>query len=711
MFHNFTIIDVAGTVEATLFMGLILYVPGYVIGWLSDAFSFRKQRFLFQSLLSTPLAISLLPIFVYFLGRYRAVLWSLLATTCLAFPICFRGIWKRWLRVARPGLPRATWIGIGVAGLWMLIVIASLVDLQIKDKLYFSVPAFDYSLRVSLTAASTRAIPPMNPFFAGNHPFLLRYHYFWMLICSLVPQLGSVGSRQAMYGGTVWAGIALMSLIGLSLKLFLKVRERFGRKLLIGCGLLLVTGLDILPTIFLYFSRHVVYPDMEWWNEQLTSWPDALLWCPHHVMSLVACFTGFLLLRQPIATKFQRVVSLVLAGMAFASAVGLSVLASFTFAVFIALWLPYAVLHRWWDELAYLFVAGCVGLVIALPFLRLLVGPAVDGASGDGRFFAVWIRPFPLGLIMVGSALKLRGPILGVLSVPFLPLNYFLELGFFALIGALRLRGIRKRSIPVTPEEAAAWIMVAAAFLIGTFLRSTTIQSNDLAWRCFLLAQFVLLLWAACFIDEWWSVWRNGGIVHMNTVRFAAVLLVLGAIGTIYQLLMLRVYPILLDRGEVTALESATWMPADHHLGERTYALRSVYDHLSADLPKSAIVQYNPDGNTYVPHGLYLLRGVAAGDSLCLAGFGGDATQCKRRVDSIAPLFTLSSAGDSASVDYICREYGISVILAEDNDPVWKQTDSWAWTRTPIISNQYARAFDCGDFSQQAKLGGKVALR
>ena len=680
MLQNFTLIDIVGSVEASLLLVLILFVPGYVIGWLPNAFGFRQQRFLIQSLLSTPLAISVLPILVFFIGRYRSLLW-----------ICFGGTWLAFALIIRrklfPGtsnkawsVPRWAWWGGAFAIGWALVAIAILADIQFGDRVYFSVPAYDYSLRVALTAAASRAIPPANPFFASVPPVLLRYHYFWMLICSLVPRVGSIGPRQAMFGGTVWAGIALMSLIAISLNFFLQIRERFGRKVLIGCGLLLVTGLDILPTILLFFAFHRVYPDMETWNEQITSWLDVLLWCPHHVMSLVAGVTGLLLLRQPVATKFQRAITILLAGASFASAAGLSVLVSFTFAVFITLWLPYAALRRWWDDVANFLASGTIALFLGLPFLHSLLGPALDGAGGDGRFFGVWIRPFPLGSVIVSLLFNVRGPILGLVSVPFLPLNYFLELGFFAAIAIARWRAIREGSIAVTRNEATAWMMVAITFLIGSFVRSTSLQSNDLAWRCFLIAQFVLLLWAACAIDDWLGS-RSRITLNTTAVRFTAALLVLGVAGTVYQLTMLRIYPILLDTGKIVPLpENKFWMPPDHHLGERTYALRSVYDRLSADLPQRAIVQYNPDGATFVPHGLYMARQTAVGLPLCGAVFGGNVSQCKPRMDALVPLFEKPTLARSASVDDLCREYGINAMLVDDTDPVWKQRDSWVWT-------------------------------
>ena len=274
--------------------------------------------------------------------------------------------------------------------------------------LYFSSTAYDYSTRTAFTAAAVRVIPPYNPFFASNPPIALRYHYFWMLICSLPVRLGHMEPQQAMYGGTIWAGIVLMSLIAISLKFFMEVRERLERKAMIACSLLLVTGLDILPTLYIYLHSHQVNADMEWWtDEQITSWIDSLLWVPHHVMSLVACMVGLLVLRQPAATKYRRAVAILIAGLAFASAAGLSILVAFTFAVFGGLWLIVAAQRKWWDDVKGLLAAGGVALVAAFPYLYTLTGPALDGSARGGRFFALSIRGFSFGTWLLYSRIHI----------------------------------------------------------------------------------------------------------------------------------------------------------------------------------------------------------------------------------------------------------------------------------------------------------------
>jgi hypothetical protein len=101
---------------------------------------------------------------------------------------------------------------------------------------------------------------------------------------------------------------------------------------------------------------------------------------------------------------------------------------------------------------------------------------------------------------------------------------------------------------------------------------------------------------------------------------------------------------------------------------------------------------------------LYLLRDAAVGLPLCGAVFGGDASQCRKRTEILQPLFENPTQAQGAGLDAICREYGISTMLIDDQDPVWKHHDSWAWTRTPILANDHARAFSCGDSEQQVKL-------
>jgi hypothetical protein len=247
----------------------------------------------------------------------------------------------------------------------------------------------------------------------------------------------------------------------------------------------------------------------------------------------------------------------------------------------------------------------------------------------------------------------------------------------------------------MTREEQTGWMIVGTSFVVGSFMRSTTIESNDLGWRCFLQAQFILLLWAALLIDEWWGSSLSTSGARREVVGFMGALAAIGLIGTLYQVLMLRAYPMLQDTGLIEP-RMAPWLDQDHQVGKRSYALRSIYDALGTLLPPGAIIQYNPNAKPFIPHQLYSGHGAAMGAPQCGAVFGGDVSQCEGRMKSIEPMFKNPSQTESAGLDVMCRNFGINVMLVDDLDPVWRDRDSWVWTRKPLLANDHVRAFACG---------------
>jgi hypothetical protein len=703
LLHNATVVDVLRSTEGALLLAPFLLAPGYVAGWLTNVLDFRRRSLAGQALISTPLAVAYMPLLACFLGRRPGFLWAAAAAMGAAFVVLGgRQAWRE--RLCRPS--RATWIALALALGWALLVLAMVCDLQWRQRLYFSVPAYDYCVRTAFTAAAARHIPPLNPFFAGSPPVPLRYHYFWMLLCSLPLRLAGIAPRYGLYGGTIWAGIALMSVLALFVQLFAGPTERLRRKVLVAFALLAVTGLDLLPTLYLYLRHRWVFPDMEWWNVQITSWVDAMLWTPHHIAALVACLMGFLVLRQPAARMRNRAVNVSVAGVAFAGSFGLSTLVTFTFAVFMVLWVLISLRRQWWSEAVLALAAGGLALVLALPLLHALLPGDMAGHGASPFEFA--IRKFSL---VSGS-----GPYTELLLALLLPLNYGLELGFFLLVALLKLRAHWRQPTPLSRNQTAAWTMVATSFLIGSFVRSTTLNTNDLGWRCFLPAQFVFLLWAAGMVDgqlamgNWrWAMFprprREGTTPASSKVVdrewkitrlkiFAALLLALGALATLYQVVNLRLYPILFDTGKIRP--SPGWLDRDGELGARAFALRAVYDRLWATLPQDAMVQYDPLQPEYIPHLLYSGHDAPVGQPLCGFVFGGDIRRCKPRVDAIVSLFVIPSPRDAERLDDVCRVYGIDVMIVEDRDTVWKQPTSWVWRRPPLLANDYVRAFRCG---------------
>ena len=66
----------------------------------------------------------------------------------------------------------------------------------------------------------------------------------------------------------------------------------FQKRLKIGLGFLLVSGLDALVILAVWIYRWLRFPDLpalifpsiDWWNKagQVNSWPHHVLWVPHH---------------------------------------------------------------------------------------------------------------------------------------------------------------------------------------------------------------------------------------------------------------------------------------------------------------------------------------------------------------------------------------------------------------------------------------------
>ena len=219
--HGFMLADLGLTLVALCLFPLFVLVPGYTLAWLANLFDFRRRSPEFRVALSVPLSIAVCPILTYLAGRFGSMqtVWWLFA----ALWLCFLTILVRTSgTVNLTGFFKRNRTVIAIAAVWVGVALLSLVDLQFGDRLYFSTTALDYSVRTEfIHSITTTGIPPANPFFYPGRPVPIRYHYFWLLICSLVEQAGGswVGPRQAWIAGAIWCGIGLLALVALYLRL------------------------------------------------------------------------------------------------------------------------------------------------------------------------------------------------------------------------------------------------------------------------------------------------------------------------------------------------------------------------------------------------------------------------------------------------------------------------------------------------------------
>jgi len=697
--YHFMAADVKGGLLAMMIFPLFVWGPGYVLGSAFDLFEFRRRSAAFRGLVSVPLALALCPILTYLIGRFfsmSAVRGFYLAIDLAALGLVLWHAKRDWLRGVR--LPEG-WAFFAVAvAAWLLVTLFYLVDTQMGARLYYPTNSFDYSLRAALVhSVTTTGIPPQNPLFLPSPPALLRYHYFWLMMCSLVNYAGSpwVSARHAEIGGAFWCGVGLMALLAACLRLFAVSSEAtLQRRLRIGVLLMGITGLDILPGMFLLLlyargAMSFVLPSLESWNEYVDWFLHSAIWAPHAIAALIAAVTGFLLTWHGAAKSGwgARARYGVMAGAALASTAGTSIWVAFVFGAFLCLWTGICVVRRWRREVAVLAIAGIAAGVFAFPYLRDLgQGP---GGTGGGLPLEFTVRAFSMtALVPVWPGMPhwLR---LILVNGLLLPLNYCLEFGFFFLVAGIKWRQRRAGGEPLSRQDTACLAMLATSALICTFLRSTVIGNNDLGWRGFLPAQFVLLLWA---VDVWPQRHRLSWL-SARRKRLLTACIVLGAAGTVYEIGITRIYPILADRGIVPPLD---WMAPDRQFGERNYAARAAYEWVRTSTPETAVLQYNPDVALQETAAmLYSDRRAAAANLLCNATFGGDPRSCGPIVGRLQQLFPQAGQPASASPAEICRDLPIDVIVAKDTDPVWRDTASWVWTTRPAFSNRYVRLFEC----------------
>jgi len=676
--HHFMRDDLVGSAIAVILFTAFLFVPGYVIGWLTNVRDFRREPGVWRVLWSLALSVGVMPVVGFLAGSYlgMGMLWGIYAAlTGTAAILIARakpplGRWPRWLLAACAG--------------WMVVAVLSGVDVQWGSRLYPSVLIYDYNVRAALIdGISRQGLPAINPLFYPGHFVPLRYHYFWFIPCSMVSQMsgGLIGPRQALIASDVWCGWALIAIVLLCLRYFHEGSDALGKSGKWACLLLAAAGLDVIPNALAALVRWttgsgVIYASAEWWNNPVTGYPHAVLWVAHHVAAVIACLGGFLLLWKRPRTERWPVW---LAGVCFASSVGLSIYVAFAFAVTMAAWLAWSALERRWFTVRDGLLAGAVASALAAPYLFAM--SRIPGTTGP--FVQLTVRSFWIPEQIL-RGFRWSWTAIAAANLALLPLNYFLEAALLVVVIWLVVRRGLRTGVR-TDSARAEIVLVTVPLLIATFLRSGVIENNDLGWRAPLIAQVAAVATGTNILRALVErARRNTRLAHLR--GFVLALLVLGVASSGWDLMVMRTYPMLVDAGWA---QEAFWLRG-RDIGARTFAMRELYEDLQRRIPRNAVVQANPNVWNQVYLGAYAQRQTASFDFECGAVMGGDPTLCAKMQPALLQGF--NDPRGPHDVEAMCGTGGIDVLILEKSDSAARDGRPLEST---IASSEYARAVMC----------------
>jgi hypothetical protein len=716
---NFFLQDIVNSVLAACIFPVFLLLPGYIIGKALDIWEFRSRSVPTRVAFALVLSISVTPGLTYFLSRFFSlkiacavfVIGALIFLGFVGLDAFSNGEWP-FLKISRL-VRRSTIVIIA----WMGVAIFLLSDFQMNGHLYPNVVSYDYAMRVAVTSSIMRTgVPPINPSFYPGHPLELYYYYFWFLTCSLVGLLGpgAMEPRAAVIAGTAWIGAGVIAIVALYVRFLARPNHLTGEwPVFVAPALLLVSGLDIVPLFIKYLIHYAqgqvfLYPTVEWWNEQVTAWPTAILWVPHHVAALIATLAAFLVFSslQNVQTAGKRALMIVVCAVAFFSALGLSIWVTFTFAVFWVTWIVVSLMKGWRMEARAGISIAVLAICLSIPYLLDLHRANFIHVSP----IVVSVRHF-VPIYDVIKRHQVDSLLLEAIDLFALPVNYLMEFGFCALAAIVYWKWRVGLNDALHRNEIAFLTLAISALAIATFLRSN-IANNDLGWRSAMFTQFILLIWASPVLQSVLDSHSHNAAIRQVQLsgkkgKILLVILLLGATPVLYDLVMMKLYPMSGDL-RLPGYRVHGFLD-EQDLGRRYYDFRQAYQWIDHHLPESAVVQHNPVVYIDLPSGLYGNRQVVAADDVYGTLFGISRAMYQPVLSAVAPVFTSGSADVNAASE-ICRRFDITALVVKDTDPIWKHPESWVFKERPSYANYSSKVFHCRRLRNDA-LGGERVKR
>jgi hypothetical protein len=650
----------------------VLFLPtSYAICLWANPFAFSRRSALFRLCVAQAFSFAVTPYCLFLIYRW-ATPWLILLPAALG-----------WVLMAGD-VRRVRWRHVKVVLILLLMVIVVTLtfvpDWTIGSKTYFSVMAWDYAKHISVTHALTvDRVPPFNPSIAPGHPIRLFYYYFWFLTSSAVEVMGKgwISARQAVIAGDIYNTFCLLATVVVSAWiLFPGPKRRIRKRLYLALGLLLVSGLDVIPFVITIAGKVLAGQlvgslpgSLGWWNEQVTNWPATALWVPHHAAAFLVLWMLFwdgaleeeALLHRKWALAVFRGVALV---SIFGMSVWMGLLAGATF----ALWTAQKALQRDWGKVKEWVAAGLLAGILVAPYAldlqRAKMTHSATLALSVRRFFPVEalfdkLDPVLQTAGLHGFVLKLVHQAIFLLC---LPINYGMELGVLLLGAVLYWRFCRGTAYELRGGRAW-WALLAPSAVVVTFVRSA-LSNNDLGWRAFLPLQLAMLL----ALVMAWERMLDGGA----PAQWRAAVLTLAALGlatTICDVALMRLGPMIDDCTGFRGCASIT------------YSRREAYRRLNASVPASWYVQHNPKRDVDYESGIFADRKMVLADYTYGPLYGVDQKTYQDTLDRIAPVFQNCGAGSEEYASGVAAEYRIRFWIFQRSDSAWSDGACWIWRR------------------------------
>ncbi len=512
--------------------------------------------------------------------------------------------------IALYGLPllrSLSWRGtlpfLALALSWWLICAWSFVDFDEGGRLHQSLIVYDLVKHAAVTEQIAReGVPFHDPFFARDG-FAGYYHYYYGWPAAVRWSSGfAISARMAFAACVFWTGIAVPALLWrMAADAGLVPAGRGRPMLLVAVLLCLATGADLIMILLRRAATGLADPQIDMWNSEVAWMLRSTLWVPHHLVAVMAGWTGMLLAQRAMDEPGDRALA-VGAGFAFASMFGLSAWVAMTLVPLLAGW---GIMRLWLRDTT-LLIAGTVAILLSLPqMFDLLQGRASEG--------------FPIGL-GVRSFMQLlpEGPLSSQLVyLALLPLNYALEFGVFALGAVMAWR--------MRPEGPARGLLLWSALVslsIASSVQSVLIN-NDLGWRSILFAQMAAMVATM-------HVLAHRANLSRRQKGWIGGLLLIGLAGTAYDIAGLRlIRPSIMAARPIPPNRD----PAIDH------ALRTAYDWADAHLPRGVVLQHDPaQARRAFDFGLYGHHWPAVADSEAHL-FGAGKQAVAERIALLTPIF------------------------------------------------------------------------